>query len=56
VTNREFCASLAVLFAAIGFVVWLFVGRPTWLTLILFIMFGVGIPVVWIEQKKRGHR
>lgn len=55
-SDRELWASLAALVGIIAFVVSLFVGMPLWLTLPATLVMLVCIPVVWIEQKKRGYR
>ncbi|MFG2881977.1 hypothetical protein ACGFYV_06565 [Streptomyces sp. NPDC048297] len=55
-SDREMWASLAGLAGMIAFAVSIFIGTPLWLTLPALVVPLVTIPLVWIEQKKRGYR
>ncbi|MEU6091562.1 hypothetical protein ABZ865_33255 [Streptomyces sp. NPDC047085] len=55
-SDREMWASLAGIAGIIALWVSFFLGMPLWLTLPAVLVLVVSIPVVWIEQKKRGHR
>ncbi|MGW0998404.1 hypothetical protein [Streptomyces sp. NPDC002520] len=55
-SDRELWASVAGIAGIVALVVSLFVGTPLWLTLPAALVMCACIPVIWIEQKKRGHR